>query len=147
MTKKIADRAVLALLIVMAVLLYSSTANYSGIAIKTSAKYVKFLAVFIGVLSVGQLAFSLWKDRSESRLLLTEHWPRFASLMVGLIIFASVFESLGFFIPAAIFIPVMAIVLGYRSYPIIAATTVGVLAFVWLVFIQLLSVNLPGINF
>ncbi len=147
MTKKTVDRAVLVLLIVMAVLLYFSTAYYKGIAIKTSAKYVQFLAVFIGGLSVVQLGHSLLKDRSYDKLVLTGHLPRFLGLLIALVIFALVFEPLGFFIPAAVFIPVVSYMLGYRNLVTIGLTTVGVLGFVYLVFIQLLSVNLPGINF
>ncbi len=147
MTKKNVDRAVLALFILMAVLLYGSTANYTGIALKTSAKYVQFLSVFIGVLAVGQLAFSLLADKSTNKMVLTQHFGRFSALLIGLIIFASVFETLGFFIPAAIFIPVMAYILGYRRLWTIAFTTFGVLLFVYLVFVQLLSVGLPGFNF
>ncbi len=147
MTKKSVDRAVLALFIVMAVLLYISTANYTGIALKTSAKYVQFLSVFIGVLAVGQLAFSVLLDRSNDKMELTQHFGRFAALVIGLVIFASVFESLGFFIPALIFIPVMSYILGYRKPVTIALTTVGVLGFVYIIFVQLLSVGLPGFNF
>ena len=147
MTKRSVDRIVLAIMILMAVLLYASTANYTGIAKTTSAKYVRFLAVFIGALSVGQLAYSLLKDRSLDKLILTTHWPRFIGLLAALIVFAVTFEALGFFIPAAIFIPVVSVMLGFRNYVAIGLTTVGVLAFVYLVFIQLLSVNLPGFNF
>ena len=147
MTKKNVDRAVLALLLVMAVLLYYSTANYTGIAKVTSAKYVQFLAVSIGTLCAVQLAYSVLRDRSTNKLILTENWARFGILLVALVVFASVFDWLGFFIPAAIFIPLMTIMLGYRRPVVIAAVTFGVLAFVYLVFIQLLAVNLPGINF
>ncbi|HBQ36390.1 MAG TPA: hypothetical protein DD729_06070 [Rhodobacteraceae bacterium] len=147
MTKKNVDRAVLVLLIVMAVLLYFSTANFKGIAIKTSAKYVQFLAVFIGGLSVVQLGYSLLKDRSFDRLVITEHWPRFLSLLGGLIIFALLFEHLGFFIPAAVFIPVVSVLLGFKNWLAIGLTTAGVLGFVYLVFVQMLSVNLPGVTY
>ncbi|HHI69407.1 MAG TPA: tripartite tricarboxylate transporter TctB family protein [Rhodobacteraceae bacterium] len=146
MTKKTVDRAVLALIIVMAVLLYVSTANYPGIAKTTSAKYVRFLAVFIGGLSVVQLGHSLLRDRSLDRLILTGHLPRFLGLLLALIVFSLVFEPLGFFIPAAVFIPTVAFMLGYRNPIIIGLTTAGVLGFVYLVFVKLLSVNLPGIN-
>jgi len=147
MTKKNVDRAVLALLIVMAVLLYYSTANFKGIAIKTSAKYVQFLAVFIGGLSVVQLGHSLLKERSYDLLILTENWPRFLALLISLIAFALVFEHLGFFLPAAIFIPLVSYLLGYRRPVVIGLTTVGVLGFVYLVFVQMLSVNLPGVTY
>ncbi len=147
MTKKYVDRAVLALLIVMAVLLYYSTANYTGIAIKTSAKYVQFLAVSIGVLSAIQLGHNILKDQSTGKLVITENIYKFSGLLAALVIFALVFETLGFFIPAAIFIPAVAYMLGFRKPLALALTTFGVLAFVYLVFIQLLAVNLPGINF
>lgn len=147
MSKKLVDRAFLALLIVMAVLLYNSTASYPGIAAKTSALYVRFLAVFIGGLAIAQLGFSLVGDHSVDKLKITDHLPRFAGLLVALVLFAAAFETLGFFIPAAIFIPVVAFMLGYKNPLTVGLTTVGVLAFVYLVFVQLLSVNLPGLEF
>lgn len=147
MTKKYIDRAVLLLFIVVAVFLYLSTADYPGIAKNTSAYYVKFLAVFIGVLSVIQLLISLFKDRSNNRLHISDHLPRFFGLLTVLIIFAVVFEQLGFFISAGIFIPVVALILGYRNYINLVITTVSVLVFVYLIFVKLLSVNLPGFNF
>ncbi|HIP76775.1 MAG TPA: tripartite tricarboxylate transporter TctB family protein [Psychromonas hadalis] len=147
MTKKYIDRAVLLFFIVVAVFLYISTADYPGIAKTTSAHYVKFLAVFIGVLSVIQLLLSLVKDINYTRLHVADHLPRFFGLLVSLIIFGSVFEHLGFFISAGIFIPVVALILGYRRYITIVVTTVSVLVFVYLVFVKLLSVNLPGFNF
>lgn len=146
MTKKNIDRIVLIFFIVMAVLLYLSTADYSGIAKTTSAYYVKFLALFIGVLCVLQLAINLIKDRSTTRLHLSDHMPRFFGLLISLIIFALLFEHLGFFISAGIFIPVVALLLGYRNYISIIVTTAAVLIFVYLVFVTLLSVNLPGFN-
>jgi putative tricarboxylic transport membrane protein len=147
MTKKHVDRAVLALLIVMAVLLFNSTANYTGIALKTSAKYVQFLAVSIGILSVIQLGFSVFKEQPSVKLQLTENIGRFVGLLISLGLFAVAFETFGFFIPAAVFIPFIAVLLGYRRPVVIALTTIGVLIFVYLVFIQLLSVNLPGLEF
>lgn len=147
MTKKYIDLAVLLFFIIMAVLLYNSTASYPGIAKTTSAYYVRFLAVFIGVLSVIQLGINIFRDKNNYRLHLTDHYPRFLGLLSALIIFSLVFEHLGFFISAAIFIPVVALMLGYRNYVTIVVTTASVLGFVYLIFVKLLSVNLPGFNF
>ena len=149
MARKHVDRVVLALVIVMAVLLYLSTADYPGIAQKTSAYYVKFLAVFIGLLSVIQLGWGIMRDdvRGNQPLHITGYWPRFLGLLAALIVFAIVFEHLGFFLSAGIFIPVVALLLGYRNYVTIVLTTISVLIFVYLVFVKLLSVNLPGFNF
>lgn len=146
MTKKNIDRLVLIIFIIMSVLLYLSTADYPGIAKTTSAFYVKFLSVFIGGLSVIQLILNLLKDKSVNHLHLSDHMPRFFGLLVALIAFALAFEHLGFFISAGIFIPVVSLILGYRNYLSIVLTTAGVLIFVYLVFVTLLSVNLPGFD-
>ncbi len=147
MSRKWADRALLALFIGMAVLLYLSTASYPGIARTTSARYVRFLAVFIGALSALQLGYSLLKDRSAGRLSLTDHLPRFLGLLAALAAFAVLFERFGFFLVAGVFIPLVAWLLGYRRKSVILLVTLGVLLFVWLVFVQLLNVNLPGPTF
>ena len=144
MARRHLDRIILLGFAVLAVLLYISTASYPGIAQKTSALYVRFLAISMGILSIVQLGFSMFRDHDTGRLELTDHWPRFIGLLVALIVFALVFEHAGFYLSAAVFIPVTALLLGYRNYPVIALTTAGVLGFVYLVFEKLLSVNLPG---
>jgi len=147
MAKKYIERAVLLFFIIIAVFLYLSTAGYPGIAKTTSAYYVKFLSVFIGILCVIQFLISLIKDINYTRLHISDHLPRFFGLLISLIIFALFFERLGFFISAGVFIPVVALILGYRNYISLIITTISVLLFVYLVFVKLLSVNLPGFNF
>ncbi|SNT75637.1 tripartite tricarboxylate transporter TctB family protein [Paracoccus seriniphilus] len=147
MSRNILDRLLLAGFIGLAVLLYLSTADYSGIAQKTSAKYVRFLAVSFGGLGAIQLLLSLRNRAADERLDLFGRAGRFFGLLAGLVAFALAFEPLGFFIPAAVFIPVIAVLLGYRNPVVIGLSTAGVLAAVWLIFVQLLSVNLPGPSF
>jgi len=151
MQKKWADRALLVVFIVLAVLLYRSAADYPGIAQKTSAKYARFLAVFIGGLSVAQLAFGLVRDHAGSSgrdlLVLTDNPRRFLALLVGLVLFSIAFVPLGFYLSAVLFIPTIGWILGYRRPIVLGATTLGLLAFVYVVFVQLLSVRLPGIEF
>ncbi len=147
MTRNTLDRLVLAGFIGLAVLLYVSTADYPGIAQKTSAKYVRFLALSFGILSAAQLLLSLRRQVPDETLDLFGRAGRFFGLLAGLVAFAVAFEPLGFFIPAAVFIPAVAVLLGYRNPLIIGASTAGVLAAVWLIFVQVLSVNLPGPGF
>lgn len=147
MTRQMLDRLVLGGFILLAVLLYISTAKYTGIAQKTSAVYVRFLALSFGGLSVVQLLFSLRRKAEDERMDLFGRASRFFGLMLGLILFAMSFETLGFFIPAAVFIPLVAWLLGYRNPVMIAVSTIGVLLAVYLIFITLLSVNLPGPSF
>ncbi len=147
MTRNTLDRLVLAGFIGLAVLLYLSTADYPGIAQKTSAKYVRFLALSFGILSAVQLLLSFSRHSPNETLDLFGRAGRFFGLLAGLVAFAVAFEPLGFFIPAAVFIPFVAVLLGYRNPLIIGFSTAGVLAAVWLIFVQLLSVNLPGPSF
>ncbi len=138
------DRLVLLGFIILSVLLYLSTDSYPGIAQKTSAKYVRFLAVCFGGLSIVQLCIVLFREKQSGHFILTDHMPRFWGLIAALIVFGLCFQTLGFFIPAAVFIPVVALLLGQRNPLLIALTTVGLLAFIYLIFIALLGVTLPG---
>lgn len=147
MSKTTVDRIVLASFVILSVLLYFSTDSYPGIAQKTSAKYVRFLAVSLGGLSVIQLGLSLLRDDRTGTLDLTAHYPRFLGLIAALIGFGLTFNTLGFFIPAAVFIPVVAVMLGQRNPVMILATTAGLLVFVYMIFVMLLGVTLPGPRF
>lgn len=147
MSKTTLDRLVLAGLVVLSVLLYVSTDAYPGIAQKTSAKYVRFLAVSMGGLCAFQLVYSLMKEVPSGTFHLSEHLPRFLGLIAGLILFAIAFNLLGFFIPAAVFIPAIAFMMGQRNPVLLGATTVGTLLFVYVIFVWLLGINLPGSQF
>ncbi|WP_417807953.1 tripartite tricarboxylate transporter TctB family protein [Thioclava sp.] len=147
MSRTTVDRIVLAGFVVLAVLLYISTASYPGIAQKTSAKYVRFLSLCLGGLGAIQLGLSLWKEKPTVPLALTGHVPRFVGLIAGLIAFAIAFDTLGFFIPAAAFIPVISLMLGQRNPIVIAGTTLGLLVVVYLIFVVVLGIRLPGPQF
>lgn len=147
MSRTTIDRIVLAGFVFLSVLLYLSTDSFPGIAQKTSAKYVRFLAFCLGGLSLVQLGISLLKDDHTGTLNLSSHYPRFLGLIAALLAFAFTFKTLGFFIPAAVFIPVVAIMLGQRNPVLILSTSIGLLAFVYLIFVMLLGVTLPGPRF
>lgn len=143
------DRLVLLAFIVVAVLLYTSTASYTGIAQTTSARYVRFLALAFGGLSALQLIGSLrsgWHPRWDGPIDIFGRLDRFVMVVGALIGFALAFEPLGFFVSAALFLPLLALGLGYRNILAVALTTIGVLGAVWLLFVKLLAVNLPGLG-
>lgn len=147
MNKATVDRLVLAGFVLLSALLWISTDSYPGIAQKTSAKYVRFLALCLGGLSAVQLGLSLLRDRDTGRLRLADRMPRFLGLIAALVAFGVSFERLGFFIPAAVFVPAVAVMLGQRNPITIALTTAGLLGFVYVVFAMLLGVVLPGPRF
>ncbi|PLX36780.1 MAG: hypothetical protein C0606_13270 [Hyphomicrobiales bacterium] len=147
MNRATVDRIVLASFVILSVLLYLSTDSYPGIAQKTSAKYVRFLAVCLGGLGLVQLGISLLKEKLPVGLDFTEHFPRFLGLIAALIAFGLSFNTLGFFIPAAVFIPAIAVMLGHRNAVVIAATTAGLLVAVYVIFVLILGITLPGPRF
>lgn len=144
MSRRSVDRIVLLGFVILAVLLFHSTASFSGIALNTSAKYIRFLAVSMGLLSMVQLGLSLWREHETEPLALTENYPRFLGLIAALAAFALSFANLGFFIPAALFIPAIALMLGQRNPLVIGGVTVGMLVVVYLIFDLLLGIRLPG---
>ena len=147
MNKYYADQLLLVASLVVSVLLYASTDTYPGIAQKTSAVYVRFLAISFGALACVQILFNLFERGSPEKITLADHIPKFVILLVALILFAFSFEPLGFFYSALIFIPLVAMLLGSRNYLLIFLTSVGAVAFVYIVFVQLIGVNLPGSEF
>jgi putative tricarboxylic transport membrane protein len=147
MNKHLADQLFLVVCLVVSVLLYVSTDTYPGIAQKTSAVYVRFLAISFGLLACVQIFFNWFGRNSLDKIRLADHVPKFVGLLVALILFAIAFEPFGFFISALIFMPVVAFLLGSRNYPWIAITSIGAVSFVYVVFVQLIGVNLPGSGF
>ncbi len=147
MSKHLTDQLFLVVCLVVSVLLYFSTDTYPGIAQKTSAVYVRFLAISFGILASIQILFNWFGRYSPETFRLTDHLPKFFGLLAALIFFAIAFEPLGFFIAALIFMPLVAFLLGSRNYKWIALTSLGAVAFVYVVFVQLIGVNLPGSGF
>ena len=60
-----------------------------------------------------------------------------------LVAFVAGFVTLGYWVTVLVFIPVFSFAFGYRNPIAIAATTVGFATVIWLVFVDLLLVQLP----
>jgi len=72
--------------------------------------------------------------------------PFFAFLMV--VAYAFALTAIGFFVSSAIFMPVLALWMGYRKPIPLICTTAGMLGFIYILFVYQLNVTLPrGILF
>ncbi len=145
MTKRVSELLILGLCMVLAFLLYRSTAAYPESVQGSTAMYVRFLAISLGVLcavEIGMWIKSREKELSE-KLHITAAPFRFWGLLIELVIYSRLLEPLGFYLASLLFLPLAMITQGAKKPFTIGLTTAGVLLFVFLVFEKLLSVPLP----
>lgn len=143
MQKRTLDLILIGLFILLAVLLYYSTASFPKFAQKTTANYIRFLALATGLFSIIQLYLTLKTIENKQKLKWMSHPPRFIMLFIALLVYAVILAKIGFFVSTGIFIPVTALLLGHRRPIAIALTTILTLIFIYVVFVRLLSVHLP----
>ena len=146
MTKRFAELLLLGGFLVLAVLLYNSTAAYPKFVQGSTAAYVRFLGICLGILCLTELFFASKKkgqDGQKAPLNMADAPGRFWGLCILLFVYAASFEFLGFYLASAVFLPVAMLLLGARKPILISLTAGGILLFVYLVFEKLLGVFLP----
>ena len=145
MTKRLAELLILSGYLILAVLLYRSTASYPTSVQGSTDLYVRFLGMALAFFC--SLELFLWfKNRAQTeteRLTIAAVPMRFWGLFVLLLIYSTALSYLGFYISSAIFLPLAMLMLGAKSPVSLGLTSVGVLLFVYLVFEKLLEVPLP----
>ncbi len=143
MPKKYAELLLIGLFLLVAVFLYVSTAAYPKAVQGSTAEYVRFLALSLGLLCVIDGIISIRAKKDSTRVQLSKSPKKFWILFLLLLIYAASFPLLGFYIASALFLPSTMLVLGARNLSSICLTTLGVLAFVYGVFEKLLEVYMP----
>ena len=145
MTKRITELLLLGLFMVIAVSLHRSTAAFPDFVQNSTASYVRFLAVGLGLLVVLEVGLCLTQEAREKKIKLdlAKAPVRFWSLLVLMFVYSALLEPLGFYLASLFFLPVTMYVLGTRSKVLILLTSLGVLLFVYLVFQRFLGVPLP----
>ncbi|SCY39934.1 putative tricarboxylic transport membrane protein [Desulfoluna spongiiphila] len=129
----------------LALLLYRSTAAYPESVQGSTAMYVRFLAVSLGLLCAVEAGMWLKSREQEisEKLNITAAPLRFWGLLAELVIYTLLLDPLGFYLASLIFLPVAMVTQGAKKPLTIGLTTAGVLLFVFLVFEKLLAVPLP----
>jgi putative tricarboxylic transport membrane protein len=146
MTKRLAELLILTGFVVMAALLYRSTASFPEVTQGSTAMYIRFLAVSLGILCLVELGLNMSKKRKEALaagLKITDGPLRFWSLLILMVLYTVLLEPIGFYFASALFLPLTMYVLGSRRRWSILLTSAGVLLFVYLVFVRILEVPLP----
>lgn len=145
MRRRALEILLLAGFLVLAVLLHRSTASYPKFVQGSTAAYVRFLAISLGGLCVLDLLLSLRRRRLETGEgdAARPDARRFWMLLALLGLYAAALGPFGFFPASAAFLPAAMYATGARRPLPVLLTTLGILAFVHLVFVQLLAVHLP----
>jgi putative tricarboxylic transport membrane protein len=146
MTKRLTELFILTGLTVMAALLYRSTASFPEVTQGSTAMYIRFLAVSLGLLCLAELGQTMRKKTKAALaagLKITEGPLRFWSMLILMVLYAIGLEPLGFYLASALFLPLAMVALGGRRPWSILLATAGVLLFVYLVFALILGVPLP----
>lgn len=157
MPKKYAELFLVGAFFVLAVLLYGSTAAYPNAVQGSTAAYVRFLAICLGILCVFELGLFVLRNKrkasqaedaetsskSQESFHITTNPKPFWTLFIVLLVYSGAFPYLGFYVSSAIFLPLTMLILGARNPITIVLTTAGVLGFVYGVFETLLEVYMP----
>ncbi len=145
MTKRLAELLILSGYLILAVLLYRSTASYPVSVQGSTALYVRFLGMALGVFC--SLELFLWfknRGQAQSEKLTIATVPiRFWGLFILLLIYSTALSYLGFYLSSVLFLPLAMLLLGAKKPLSISLTSIGVLLFIYLVFARLLEVPLP----
>jgi len=145
MTKRLAELVILSVYLILAVLLYCSTASYPVSVQGSTALYVRFLGMALAVFC--SLELFLWfknRGRVETEKMTIATVPkRFWGLFALLLVYSMSLSYLGFYLASALFLPLAMVLLGAKKPLSICLTSAGVLLFVYLVFAKLLEVPLP----
>ncbi len=145
MTKRLAELIILSGYLILAVLLYRSTASYPVSVQGSTALYVRFLGMALGLFC--SLELFLWfKNRGQAtteKMEIATVPMRFWGLFILLLIYSTALSYIGFYISSALFLPLAMLLLGAKKPLSITLTSAGVLLFVYLVFATLLEVPLP----
>ena len=142
MSKKYIDIVLSIFFIILAVLLYRSTATFPKSALFTTAVYIKFLSYMLGIASFVQLVISFRADASI-KVIFARDPKKFFILILFLIIYVWIMRYLGFIISTLIFLPLTMRYMGYNKFRKSIIISAGITLFVYILFVKLFEIQLP----
>lgn len=147
MTRKITDYIILIFCVILAVLLHRSTAGYAEVSQNSTAAYVRFLALSLGILSSIQV-FINFKKNDNTTVEFYKDKKRFFTLLILLVVYGLLISFFGFVLSTAVFLPLTMYLMGHRKIKVIVLSSGGLLLFLQVLFVTILRVPLPkGIIF
>ncbi len=142
---KFAEIVVCICVIVIAVLLYKSTAHFPKEAKGTSVVYVRFLAIVFGILGFMQLIISSTAKYKLDKFI--EEPKKFVILICSLIAYVFFMSKIGFIISTLVFLPVTMHFMGYKNKIKSIIISLGITFFVYILFVKIFEISLPAASF
>ncbi len=142
MSKKYIDIVLSIFFIILAVLLYRSTATFPKSALFTTAVYIKFLAYVLGIASFTQLVIAFRTDAS-AKVIFARDPKKFFILILSLMVYVWIMRYVGFIISTLIFLPVTMRYMGYDKFRKSIIISAGITLFVYILFVKLFEIQLP----
>ncbi|WP_331775973.1 tripartite tricarboxylate transporter TctB family protein [Sulfurospirillum sp. 1612] len=142
MSKKYLDIGLSIFFIVLAVLLYRSTASFPKSTIFTTAVYIKFLAISLGLAGVVYFFNAIISDK-YIKIVFTHNPKKFFLLILSLVVYVWVMHYLGFIVSTLIFLPVTMRFMGYNAFIKSLFISIGIALFVYFLFERIFEIQLP----
>ncbi|WP_026368032.1 tripartite tricarboxylate transporter TctB family protein [Aminiphilus circumscriptus] len=113
-----------------------------------AVRYLYFLSLVLGLLSLLLVSQSLLRFRKETEKASSVEWVRaplpFLGTLFAMLCYAWITPRLGFFPASFLFMLCLGWFLGFRKPLPLLGGTAGLLAFIWLIFVKFLAVPVPG---
>lgn len=144
---KIIEIPIYIFFIILAVLLYRSTASFPETSQTTTAIYIKILSIALGVLGLIQLIFTFFHENLSLNNLIKSP-KKFLILMILLVLYVWMINVLGFNVSSVLFMIVTMYAMGYRKYIKAILISIFTTFSVYFLFYKIFEIPLPkGILF
>ncbi len=128
--------------VILAVALYQSVSSFANSSIVTTGIYIKFLAISLGIAGILDIVRSFFIIENK-KIVFTENPKRFVALVGLLILYVGLMGYFGFIISTLIFLPLTMYAMGYGKIVYSLIYAVMIVAFVYLLFVQVFDIPLP----
>ena len=145
MNKKYIEIALGIFFIVLSVLLYGSADTVNQAVSKAStdstSAYVDTLAIILGIAGIIEIGMSIFSN--SSKIEFTKNPKRFILLILALVCYVWIMEYIGFIISTLGFLPLTMRIMGYSNIIKSIIISLGITAFVYLLFQVGFEILLP----
>lgn len=142
MNKKYIDILLSLVFITLACFLFKSTLEFNESSIVTTGIYIKFLAICLGLAGIFELIRTIYKNENTT-FCLTSNPKKFFLLILFLVAFIELMTYAGFFIAAAIFLPVTMRYMGYLNFIRSIIYSACIILFIYGLFVEVFEIPLP----
>ncbi|MBS9781443.1 MAG: tripartite tricarboxylate transporter TctB family protein [Gammaproteobacteria bacterium] len=131
--------------VILAIALYQSVGKLSSSSIVTTGIYIKFLAISLGIAGILDIVRCFFVVENK-KIVFTENPKRFIALVALLTMYVGLMGYFGFVISTLIFLPLTMFAMGYRKIGYSLIYSVMIVAFVYVLFVQVFDIPLPELT-